>query len=73
MTHECWNKKILWVDLTTETISIEHLEETVYTNFIGGKGLGAYLLYKYLSKGVEPLSPENIFILLSGPLQGLPA
>ncbi|MHA1909762.1 MAG: aldehyde ferredoxin oxidoreductase N-terminal domain-containing protein, partial [Candidatus Thorarchaeota archaeon] len=73
MTHQCWNKKILWVDLTSEVTNLEQIEDEVYTNFIGGKGLGAYLLFRNLNKGVDPLSPENIFILLSGPMQGLRA
>ncbi|MFW9848531.1 MAG: aldehyde ferredoxin oxidoreductase family protein [Candidatus Thorarchaeota archaeon] len=73
MTHQCWNKRILWIDLSVSSTSDESLDDTVYTNFIGGKGLGAYLLFKYLKKGVDPLGPENIFIILSGPMQGLPA
>lgn len=73
MTHECWNKRILWIDLSNESTNIEHPPDHVYSKFIGGKGLGAYLLYKNVKKGIDPLSSENIFILLSGPLQGLPA
>src|SRR5680860_59168 len=38
--------------------------------FLGGRGLGAYLLYNYLTPGVAPLSPENVLIFTAGPLQG---
>ncbi|MDF1539603.1 MAG: aldehyde ferredoxin oxidoreductase N-terminal domain-containing protein, partial [Candidatus Thorarchaeota archaeon] len=73
MTHECWNKRILWIDLSNGSTSIKVLPEHVYSKYIGGKGLGAYLLFNNLKKGIDPLGSENIFILLSGPLQGLPA
>ncbi|MFW9919900.1 MAG: aldehyde ferredoxin oxidoreductase family protein [Candidatus Thorarchaeota archaeon] len=68
-----WNRKILWIDLGSRIIREEKLEADILERFLGGKGLGAYLLYKNLEKGIAPLDPDNIFILLSGPLQGLPA
>ncbi len=73
MTHECWNGKILWVNLTDESTREEKLEKPIYEHFIGGKGLGTYLLYKNLEAGIDPLSPENILFFMTGPLQGLPA
>lgn len=72
MTHECWNKKILWVDLSTLTTRTEDLEPGIYEKFIGGKGLGAYLLYRSVDNNTNPLSSDNVLFLLSGPLQGLP-
>ncbi len=50
----------------------ETLDSEVYQDFIGGKGLGAFILFTKLKSGIDPLGPENIFILLNGPLQGLP-
>jgi aldehyde:ferredoxin oxidoreductase len=73
LTHECWKKQILWIDLTTESTKVETLEESVYEQWIGGRGLGTYLLYRYLKPGIDPLGPENILIFATGPLQGLPA
>jgi aldehyde:ferredoxin oxidoreductase len=72
VTHECWNKKILWADLSTLTTRTEHLESEIYEKFIGGKGLGAYLLYRSVDNNTDPLGPDNVLFLLSGPLQGLP-
>ena len=37
---------------------------------LGGKGLGAYYLYKDSEPLVDPLSPENPFIFVVGPLTG---
>ncbi|MFX1483919.1 MAG: aldehyde ferredoxin oxidoreductase family protein [Promethearchaeota archaeon] len=67
-----WNGKILWVDLTTKTFREEKLSLEIYSNFVGGKGLGAYLLYREVRAGVDPLSPGNVLFFLPGPLQGLP-
>lgn len=68
-----WNGTILSIDLSAQEIKTETLEEQVYEAFIGGKGLGTYLLYNRLNAGIDPLGPENILIFLTGPLQGLPA
>jgi aldehyde:ferredoxin oxidoreductase len=68
-----WNGKILWIDLTTQEAKEEHLDPEVYEKFIGGKGLGAYLLYRELEVGTDPLGPDNLLLFMTGPLQGLPA
>ncbi|MHA2360213.1 MAG: aldehyde ferredoxin oxidoreductase family protein, partial [Candidatus Thorarchaeota archaeon] len=68
-----WNGKILWVDLTKKTSRVEEIPSEVLADFIGGKGLGTYLLYRELEAGIDPLSPDNILFFLSGPLQSLPA
>jgi len=68
-----WNGKILWVDLTSKTTRTEDIPSQVYEDFIGGKGLGAYLLYRSLEPKTDPLGPDNILFFMTGPLQGLPA
>jgi aldehyde:ferredoxin oxidoreductase len=40
---------------------------------LGGKGLGAWLLYTEQPPGVEPLSPDNHLIFHNGPLTGTTA
>jgi aldehyde:ferredoxin oxidoreductase len=71
LTHDSWTGKILWVDLSTGTTTEESLDSLVYEKFLGGKGLGAYLLYKNLEARIDPLGPENILFFLTGPMQGL--
>jgi len=39
-------------------------------NFIGGIGLGTYLLYKYCPAGADPLGPDNPLIFVGSPLVG---
>jgi aldehyde:ferredoxin oxidoreductase len=73
MTIHGWNRKILWIDLSRGAVREEELPLEVYEDFIGGKGLGAYLLYRELAAGTDPLGSKNILFFLTGPLQGLPA
>lgn len=73
MRYKGWNGKTLWVDLTDRMTRIEELPSKSYEDFIGGKGLGAYLLYRELPAGIDPLGPRNVLFFMTGPLQGLPA
>ena len=36
--------------------------------FLGGRGLGARLLWDLVGPDVEPLSPQNVLIFATGPL-----
>jgi aldehyde:ferredoxin oxidoreductase len=60
----------LEVDLTNNKVNFTTLKEADALNFIGGKGLGAKLLFDHLPARTDPLSPENILIFLTGPLTG---
>jgi aldehyde:ferredoxin oxidoreductase len=73
LTKYGWHGKILWVDLKTKTSRLEEIPLQIYEDFIGGKGLGAYLLYKSLEPKIDPLGPDNIIFFMTGPLQGLAA
>lgn len=63
-----YTNKILDVNLTDKKIKTTNVDEKNAKKFVGGKGLGAKLLYDNLKKNVGPLSPENIIIFASGPL-----
>lgn len=67
---EGYTGKIAWVDLHTGKVLAEELEQKDARKYLGGKGLGAYLLYRHLLPGVDPYSPENMLIFLAGPLTG---
>lgn len=62
--------KILRVDLTNEKITTEPLNKEWAKQFIGGKGLGARYLFEELKPGTDPLSPDNILSIWTGPLVG---
>ena len=65
--------KILDVDLSSGRIQEEPLGGDLCRDYIGGYGIGAKLLYDRIPAGADPLGPENILGLLTGPLTGTPA
>jgi len=62
--------KLLRINLKNKSYSAEELPDSVLENTLGGKGLGTYLLLENNQKGVNPLSPENNFIISLGPVSG---
>ena len=62
-----YNGRALLVDLTTQTVQWETLPEDVLQEFIGGIGLGTYLLYKHCPPNVDPLGPANPLIFRDEP------
>lgn len=60
--------KILRVDLSTGKTGIEPLPEEMIKLYIGGRGIGAKLLFDEVKAGVDPLSPANKLIFTNGPL-----
>ena len=65
-----YNNKILIIDVSSKSWKWEDLEEDVVRDFIGGSGLGAYLLYQHCPIGAEPLSHSNPLIFCASPLVG---
>ena len=65
--------KLLNVDLTEGKFSEEVLNDELCSQFIGGYGIGARLLYERIPAGADPLGPDNILGILTGPLTGTPA
>ncbi len=72
MINNGYTGKILRVDLTTETVTIDALDEAIARAYIGGRGVGAYLAYKEVTPHLDPFSPESPIYLITGPLQGTP-
>jgi len=65
--------KFLEVDLSTENIKNVTFDESVLRNYIGGRGLATKILWDRLGhrwETVDPLGPENILLVLTGPLTG---
>src|SRR5579872_3404994 len=62
--------RVLLVDLTTGKSEIESLDESVYKQFLGGYGLGAYLMWKHFPAGTDALAPEACFAIVAGLLTG---
>jgi aldehyde:ferredoxin oxidoreductase len=64
---------ILRVDLSRGKTSVEPLNMNWARMFVGGKGLGAKYLYEELKPRTDAFSPENVLILMTGPLGGTTA
>ncbi len=61
---------MLRINLSTNHISAENLPEQVLRKYIGGRALGAWLLAREVSPGINPLSAENKLLFMTGPLTG---
>lgn len=62
--------KILRVDLSSERISTECLDQEMLRKYIGGTALGACYLYEEVPPDVEWYDPENRIMFFTGPLSG---
>ena len=60
--------RILRINLNDQTYKYDDLSDTVLKQTLGGKGLGAHLLMTENPVGVDPLSPDNIFAIVTGPV-----
>ena len=66
-------EKIARINLTTGEIKVEKLDLELAHKFIGGRGLGTKILYDEGVATVDPLSPENKLIDITGPMTGAAA
>ena len=62
--------QFLIIDLSLRTSRYEPLADEILQRTLGGKGLGVHLLTEYNPQGVDPLSPDNVFIIVPGPATG---
>ena len=65
-----YHGRALVVDLSTGEASFEAIPGDVLRSFIGGTGLGAWLLYHHCPAGADALGPENPLIFVTSPLVG---
>lgn len=68
-----WHGKLLRVNLTTQTTSVEDIDPKVCRDFIGGRGVAMYYISKEVDPLVDPLAPENKLVFAAGPLTATPA
>jgi aldehyde:ferredoxin oxidoreductase len=64
--------KTATVDLSTSRIDVVETPAGMLRRFVGGRGLGARLLFDRTGPGTDPLSPDNWIIFSAGPLAGTP-
>jgi aldehyde:ferredoxin oxidoreductase len=66
-----WTGKLLRVDLSKGKSVVQDLDPKVAVDFLGGRGFAVKTLWDELPRGTDPLSPENLLILATGPLTGI--
>ncbi len=62
--------KILRVNLSNGTITEEFPEDETLKMFLGGAGLATKYLFDEVKAGIDPLSPKNKLIFMTGPMTG---
>jgi len=65
-----YNGKILRVDLSSATITVEEPSEEFYRKYMGGSALNLYYLLKEMTSGVDPFGPDDILALSVGVTTG---
>lgn len=68
-----YNGRILEVDLSKSRVREWEVEEEVLKGYVGGRSLATYILWSRLGEmweTIDPLGPENLLTLLTGPLTG---
>ncbi len=60
----------IMLDLTTGETSDYPISEKLAMDYLGGKALGARLLFDLMPKGVDPISKDNVLIINTSPING---
>jgi aldehyde:ferredoxin oxidoreductase len=66
--HDAYAGRFLVVDLSLEQAHTVPLPHWLKSDYVGGKGFAAKLLYDLTPAGADPLGPETPLIFLTGPL-----
>jgi len=64
--------RLLRIDLSKQKTSAEPISDSILQSYLGGKGLGSFLLLKENPPHIDPFSPRNRLIFTSGPLADTP-
>jgi len=67
-----FNGRWLRVNLSTGEVRVEDVSEDVYRAFLGGRGFCAYVLFRELKPGIDPLGPENKLVFATSVVTGVP-
>ena len=65
-----YERNLVRINLSDQTAKVEEIDPEVIRNYIGGRGLGARLLYDEIPANTDPLGEGNKLIFSIGPLQG---
>jgi aldehyde:ferredoxin oxidoreductase len=58
------------VDLSKGQVTTRSLDEKLISDYLGGRGFVARLVYDLVPPGADPLGPDNVLVFAVGPLNG---
>jgi len=61
-----------FIDLSSGKVSVREVPRSWIKSFLGGRGIGSFLLYNLTGPETDPLSPDNVLIVSTGLLAGIP-
>ena len=62
--------KLLFINLTTKTYEVRHLDDQTARDYVGGPALGAKILYDEMPANTAPFAAESMIGFVSGPTNG---
>ena len=62
--------KMLFVELSSGQVREEELTEELARGYVGGYGIGARIIMERMKTGADPLGPDNILGIGTGPFTG---
>lgn len=68
--YKAFTGKALMVDLTTGAMTDYMITDEDRDKYLGNKGIAAKILYDCMEPGIDPLSPENHFVISTAALTG---
>ena len=66
-----WTARMLCVDLSNQSSTIDEIDKEILRLYFGGCGLGTYLVYAEVPPNTDPLGPENILAFCTGAMTGV--
>ncbi|MFC1872366.1 aldehyde ferredoxin oxidoreductase family protein [Chloroflexota bacterium] len=61
---------VLQIDLSSRSYVVKQIPKEIIKKYIGGRGLGSYLVYKAVPPKADPLGTENHLIFTAGAASG---
>jgi aldehyde:ferredoxin oxidoreductase len=60
------NRKIAYINLSNGEVETAPIPLEMRRLYLGGRGMDMYLLYNHTKQGIDPLGPDNVFLVSAG-------
>ena len=62
--------KMIIVDLSTRTVTVEPIREDLEKNYMAGEGVGTRLVWEMVEPNISAFEPGNTIVFAAGALNG---